>query len=530
MKVKLEGLIRSATVISSLTLLSRVLGFVRDMAIAYVLGAGYKADVFFVAFRLPNLFRRLYAEGSLSLPYMPEMGKRYALGDDVKFSGLANNLGSFAVFFYLGLTLLGVTAAPLFVSLLAPGFVGSGAKWHLTVKLMRWLFPYVFCIGVAGFVMALLNTHEHFTAPAASPILLNMSMLALLGIGGYFRLAPEWSLTWGVFLGGFLQIIFQFHWVRPLMVRWTLTRWWRSPEVFGVLRLLVPTMLGAAVYHLNIFVATLFASFLTVGSIAFLYYAERLIQFPLGLFGGAISTSVLPRFTRQAALGEWAAFRQQVVEALELVWFLTIPAAAGLWAIRVPLIRLLFERGEFSGISTLMTADALGYFAIGLWAVAGFRILVGAWYAMGRAYVTVWTGVGALAINVFLSLLFVGPLGHSGLALAISLAAIVNLLSLIIALGKYLGGIHEGRLLFSAARCFTAAIIMAAVVRALARLTYSGGLLEGGLLILGLVSWILAGVLIYLGAILLVGLPEGVMRAWETRRESGTVRNIAREE
>jgi len=267
-----------------------------------------------------------------------------------------------------------------------------------------------------------------------------------------------------------------------------------------------------------------------VGSIAFLYYAERLIQFPLGLFGGAISTSVLPRFTRQAALGEWAAFRQQVVEALELVWFLTIPAAAGLWAIRVPLIRLLFERGEFSGISTLMTADALGYFAIGLWAVAGFRILVGAWYAMGRAYVTVWTGVGALAVNVFLSLLFVGPLGHSGLALAISLAAIVNLLSLIIALGKYLGGIHEGRLLFSAARCFTAAIIMAAVVRALARLTYSGGLLEGGLLILGLASWILAGVLIYLGAILVVGLPEGVMRAWETRRESGTVRNIAREE
>jgi len=155
MKVKQIGLIRSATLIGSLTLLSRVLGFLRDMAIAYFLGAGYKADVFFVAFRIPNLFRRLYAEGSLSLPYMPEMGKAYALSDDVRFSGLANNLGGFAVFFYLGLTLLGVTAAPLLVSLLAPGFVGSGAKWHLTVKLTRWLFPYVFCIGVAGFVMGL---------------------------------------------------------------------------------------------------------------------------------------------------------------------------------------------------------------------------------------------------------------------------------------------------------------------------------------------------------------------------------------
>jgi len=208
-----------------------------------------------------------------------------------------------------------------------------------------------------------------------------------------------------------------------------------------------------------------------------------------------------------------------VVEALELVWFLTIPAAAGLWAIRVPLIRLLFERGEFSEISTLMTADALGYFALGLWAVAGFRVLVGAWYAMGRAYVTVWTGVGALATNVFLSLLFVGPLGHSGLALAISLAAIVNLLSLIIVLGRHLGGIHEGRLLLSAVRCLTAAIIMAVVVRALAQFTYSGGLLEGGLLILGMGSWILAGVLIYLGAILLVGLPEGVKTAWAARKQ-----------
>jgi putative peptidoglycan lipid II flippase len=517
MKVKQIGLIRSATVISSLTLLSRMLGFLRDMAIAYVLGASYKADVFFVAFRIPNLFRRLYAEGSLSLPFMPEMGKVYAFSDEIGFSGLANNLGSFAAFFYLGLTLLGVTAAPFFVSLLAPGFVGNSAKWHLTVQLTRWLVPYVFCIGVAGFVMALLNTHEHFAAPAAAPILLNLSMLALLGIGGYFKLAPEWSLTWGVFLGGFLQVAFQFHWARPLVVRWGLTRWWRSPEVPAVLKLLVPTVLGAAVYHLNIFIATLFASFLPVGSISYLYYAERLVQFPLALFAGAISTSVLPSFTRQTALGEWAVFRRQVVEALELVWFLTIPAAAGLWAIRVPLVHLLFERGEFNEISTLMTADALGYFALGLWAVAGFRVLVGAWYALGRAYVTVWTGAGALAINILLSIFLVGPLGHSGLALAISIAATANVLSLIILLGKHLGNIQVGRLFLSSARCFTAAIIMAAVIRALVAFTYGGGLLEGALLIPGLGTWLLAGVLIYLGVILLMGLPEGVKRAWVER-------------
>jgi putative peptidoglycan lipid II flippase len=513
------GLIRGATVISGLTLLSRVLGFLRDMAIAYVLGASYKADIFFVAFRIPNLFRRLYAEGSLSLPYMPEMGKAYALSDDLRFGELVNNLGSLATFLYLGLTLLGVTAAPLFVSLLAPGFVGSGAKWHLTVKLTRWLFPYVFCIGVAGFFMALLNTHEHFTAPAASPILLNVSMLALLGIGGYFKLAPEWSLTWGVFLGGFFQLAFQFHWARPLVRKWNLARWWRSPEASAVIKLLVPTVLGAAVYHLNIFIATLFASFLTVGSISYLYYAERLIQFPLGLFGGAVSTSVLPRLTRQTALGEWAAFRQQIVEALELVWFLTIPAAAGLWAIRVPLVHLLFQRGEFNEMSTMMTADALGYFAFGLWAVAGFRVLVGAWYAIGRAYVTVWTGVGTLAINVLLSIFLVGPLGHSGLALAISVAATANLVCLIILLGSHLKGMHGGRLLMSNARCLTAAILMAVVIRALERFAYGGGLLEGGLLLLCLGGWVVAGVLIYLGAIWLMGLPEGVKAAWAARRQ-----------
>ncbi|MGD9208179.1 MAG: murein biosynthesis integral membrane protein MurJ, partial [Syntrophobacterales bacterium] len=334
MNAKEAGLLKSATLISSLTLLSRVLGFVRDMAIAYFLGSGFKADVFFVAFRIPNLFRRLYAEGSLSLPYMPELGKGYALGDHSSFSRLASNLGGLTCAFYFGLTLLGVTTAPLVVSLLAPGFVGSGVKWQLTVSLTRWLLAYVFCIGVAGFVMAILNTHEHFGIPAAAPTLLNVCMLGALGLGTYFSIAPEWSLTGGVVLGGFLQLTFQWHWARRLVVQWRPSRWWRAPETQAVIRLLVPTVLGAAVYHLNIFVATLFASFLTVGSISYLYYAERLIQFPLGLFGSAIGTSVLPQLTRQSALQEWQTFRQQVVEAMELLWFLTIPAAAGLWVIR----------------------------------------------------------------------------------------------------------------------------------------------------------------------------------------------------
>jgi len=529
MNVKETGLLKSATLISSLTLLSRVLGFIRDMAIAYFLGSGFKADIFFVAFRIPNLFRRLYAEGSLSLPYMPELGKGYALGDHSSFGRLASNLGGLTCTFYFGLTLLGVTTAPLVVSLLAPGFVGSGAKWQLTVSLTRWLLPYVFCIGVAGFVMAILNTHEHFGAPAAAPSLLNLCMLGMLGLGSYFSIAPEWSLTWGVVLGGFLQLAFQWHWARRLVVRWKPSRWWRAPETQTVLRLLLPTVLGAAVYHLNILVATLFASFLTVGSISYLYYAERLIQLPLGLFGSAIGTSVLPQLTRQSALQEWQAFRQQVVEAMELLWFLTIPAAAGLWVIRIPLVHLLFQRGEFNEISTRMTAEALGYFALGLWAVAGFRVLVGAWYALDGAYVTVWAGVGALAINVILSVLLVGPLGHSGLALAVSIAAIANVLLLMLLLSRRLGGIQGGRLLLSSGRCLLASFIMAVVVQTLCRYSYDGGKLTGGSLALGLGCWVAAGILIYLGCIMLLGLPEGVKHAWAARGRSEAVKDTPKE-
>lgn len=515
-----KNLLRSATRISSLTLLSRVLGFIRDMAIAYFLGSGFKADIFFVAFRIPNLFRRLYAEGSLSLPYMPELGKRYALGNASSFSQLASNLSGLTCAFYFGLTLLGVTTAPLVVSVLAPGFVGSGAKWQLTVSLTRWLLPYVFCIGAAGFIMAILNTHGHFGAPAAAPSLLNLSMLGMLGLGTYFSIAPEWSLSCGVILGGFLQLAFQWHWARRLVVGWRMSRWWRAPETKAVLRLLVPTVLGAAVCHLNIFVATLFASFLTVGSISYLYYAERLIQFPLGLFGSAIGTSVLPQLTRQSALQDWQDFRQQVVEAMELIWFLTIPAAAGLWVIRTPLVHLLFQRGEFNEIATRMTAEALGYFALGLWAVAGFRVLVGAWYALDGAYVTVWAGVGALVVNVILSVLLVGPLGPSGLALAVSIAAIANVLLLMLLLSKRLGGIQGGRLLLSGGRCLFASFVMAVVVKTFSQYSYAGGKLTGGLLALGLGCWLAAGILIYLGCIMLLGLPEGVKRVWQERRRS----------
>jgi putative peptidoglycan lipid II flippase len=273
---------------------------------------------------------------------------------------------------------------------------------------------------------------------------------------------------------------------------------------------------------MNIFVATLFASFLSAGSISCLYYAERLIQFPLGLFGAAIGTSVLPRLTRQSALEDWAAFRRQVAEAVELVWFLTVPAAIGLWVIRGPLVHLLFQRGEFTEISTLMTAEALGYYTLGLWAVAGSRVLVGAWFALGQAYIMVWAGLGGLAINVVLSALFIGPMKHGGLALATSIAAVVNFFLLILLLDKRIGGIYGGRLFRSGGRCLLASLLMGLVVGCLSILSYSGGPLEGVFLALAVLCWVAAGVGVYLGSILFLGLPEGVRNVWAARRQRGS--------
>jgi putative peptidoglycan lipid II flippase len=228
---------------------------------------------------------------------------------------------------------------------------------------------------------------------------------------------------------------------------------------------------------------------------------------------------VLPYLTRQNALREWSAFRRQVIESIELIWFLTIPAAVGLWVIRVPLVRLLFERGEFTETSTLMTAEALGYFALGLWAVAGLRLLVVAWYALDGAHVTVLTGVGALALNIVLSGLLVTTLGHGGLALAISVSAIVNWLTLLVLLERRLGTIEGRRLLRSGLSCLSGALVMGVMVRVLCRFTYGGGTDEGGLLLLALAAWIVVGVLVYSGVIAWLGVPQGVKTAWNAWRQ-----------
>jgi putative peptidoglycan lipid II flippase len=209
-----------------------------------------------------------------------------------------------------------------------------------------------------------------------------------------------------------------------------------------------------------------------------------------------------------------------VVEAIELLWFFTIPSAAGLWVIRKPLVQLIFQRGEFGEMATLLTAEAVGYFALGLWAVAGFRVLVGAWYALDGAHITVWTGAGALFFNVVLSALLVGPLGHSGLALAISISTTVHLLLLIFLLRKQLDGIQSGRLARSSLRSLFASIFMAVLVHALCQSGYVGGKLEGGKLMLSLVCWVVVGVVIYLVCMMLLGLPEGVKRVLQARGRS----------
>ncbi|MBW1982079.1 MAG: murein biosynthesis integral membrane protein MurJ [Deltaproteobacteria bacterium] len=508
---------RPAALISGLTLVSRILGFARDVVIAYVLGASVITDVFFVAFRIPNLFRRLYADGFLSLPFMHAFGRSQVLADGEAFRNVSSSLFCLTTSIYTAVLIVGELAAPVLVAICAPGFIHAEAEYNLTVSLTRLLLPYILLIGATGFFMAVLNSRDHFAAPAAAPALLNVSMIAALLLGQWFMAAPVWALSWGVLIGGLLQLLLQLPRGSKFISMQGCKQWWRHHVCKQTSRIILPTVLGAAVNQLNIFVATMFASFLAAGSISFLYYGERLMQFPLGIFASAVATSVMPTLTRHNAAMEWAAFRQQLVEAIEILFFFTIPAAAGLWILREPLIRLVLERGEFGAAASSMTAEALGYYALGLWAVAGCRLLVAAWYALNRPYVPFFAGLAALTSNVLLCLALVESMGLGGLALATSLAAAIQLVILLALLVKRLQSMETCRLLGGGLRCLLASALMALLVHYLYALAIGSDFVMPGNSLLPICGCILVGVFTYLGIISLLGLPPSVKNIWQER-------------
>jgi putative peptidoglycan lipid II flippase len=431
-------LARSAGVIGSLTFMSRILGFIRDILIAYAFGTTRAAEAFVVSFKLPNLFRDLVGEGAMNAAIVPVLTETRTLKGEEAFRRLAT-----ALFFWLGsflfaLAIAGVVFAPIVVRLVAPGFVNDPEKFDLTVRLTRLIFPFIFLVGLSAYLMGLLNTMKNFATSALSSSLLNITMIAALCF-----VVPVWGvqgLALGILLGGLIQCAPQI--ISLFRVGF---KFMRSPllhdGVIKIMHLMGPRLWGTAVYQISVFVDTILASFVWVvgdGGQSALYYSSRIFQLPLAVFGVSIATAMLPTLSGHHAEQNKASFKGSLEFSLKNVIYASMPAAVGLAILSESIITVLFKRGEFSAYSVDVTSGALFFYSLGLVSCAVIKVLVSAFYALQDTKTPVKTATLCLFMNVGLNLMFMGPLKIGGLALATSIAATVNAVMLFVLIKKRL--------------------------------------------------------------------------------------------
>ncbi len=423
-------MLRAFATVGSLTLLSRLLGFVRDVLIARYLGAGLAADCFFVAFKLPNFFRRLFAEGAFSAAFVPlfarALGREATAAGRLRARAFAEDALASLLFVLLLFTALAETAMPWIMVVLAPGFLDEPEKFALAVDLTRLTFPYLLLISLVALFSGILNALGRFAAAAAAPILLNLVLIAaLLGFHDSATLTAH-ALAIGVSIAGIVQFLWLVHAARRAGFALRLPRPRLTPGVRRLLRVMLPVAIGAGVMQVNLVFDVVLASFLPQGSLSYLFYADRLNQLPLGVIGIAVGTVLLPRLSRALAGGRGDEAQHNHNRAIEFALLLTLPAATALAIIPAPLIRALFEHGAFSADATRLTAHALTAFALGLPAFVLVKVLVPGFFAREDTRTPVAFGLIAMAANVVLSLALIWSLAHVGLALATTLAAWLN--------------------------------------------------------------------------------------------------------
>ncbi len=440
---------RAAGAVGSLTMVSRLFGFARDLVLAMTFGASASADAFFVAFRIPNIQRRILGEGAVSAAMIPVYGEYVNTRSEEDTRAFASNLFNIQLAVLIITSLAIVVFAPYLIMAFAPGFIDEPDKFELTVTLTRWMGPYLILVGMSAYCMGILNTHGVFSLSAAAPILVNMMMIVGALILSPYLEQPILGLAIGVLMGGALQFLVQF----PTTLKKGLTlssRFdWKEAGIIKVGKLLGPAVLSFGVYEINLLVDTLLASLLAAGSVSYLYYANRLVQLPLGVFGVALGVAILPMLTGQAARKEIEELRETLAFGIRLILFITVPATVGLIILSFPIINTLWERGEFVRTTSEGTSLALVFYSVGLCAFAGTRVMVSAFYSFQDTKTPMKIGIYAMLINVVLAVILMGPLQHGGIALATSLASIYNAGALVHLMRKRLGRMGGRKILSS---------------------------------------------------------------------------------
>ncbi|MDX9707193.1 MAG: murein biosynthesis integral membrane protein MurJ [Azospira sp.] len=420
------NLLKALVTVSGMTLLSRILGFVRDFVIARSFGAGMMTDAFFVAFKLPNLLRRMFAEGAFSQAFVPILGEYRNRRGEAETKRLVDHVATLLFIVLTGIAALGVLGAPILVHISAPGFAADAGKFGLTVELTRITFPYILFMSLVALAGGILNTWSRFALPAFTPVLLNLSFIVMALFAAPYFDPPVLALAWAVFLGGALQLALQLPALAKINMLPRFSLDWRDEGVRRILLLMVPALLGVSVSQVSLLINTIFASFLGPGSVSWLYYADRLMEFPAGMLGVALGTILLPSLAKYHAGDEREEYSKLLDWGLRLTLLLAAPAALGLALLSVPLITTLFFHGAFTADDVLRTREALVAYSLGLLGLILVKVLAPGFYARQNIRTPVKIALVSLFATQAMNLAFVWHLKHAGLALAIGLAACLN--------------------------------------------------------------------------------------------------------
>ena len=429
---KPRGVLRSSAIVSVMTMLSRVLGLIRDVVFARFIGAEAGADAFFVAFKIPNFLRRLFAEGAFAQAFVPVLSEYREKGSVEAVRGLLDRVAGCLGLTLVGLTVFAVVGAPLLTMVFAPGFVGDAVRYPLATDMIRITFPYLLLISMTGLAGAILNSYDQFAVPAFTPVLLNVSLISAAVLAAPYFERPVMALAWGVLVAGVVQLLFQL----PFLVRLGLMPRpmvdWQHEGVRRVLGLMAPAIFGVSVSQINLLLDTIIASLLPTGSVSWLYYSDRLAELPLGVFAIAIATVILPGLSRQHANADPQQFGATLDWAVRMVLMIALPASLALILLAEPILSTLFLYGKTTVVDIEMSAYSLRAYALGLTAFMLIKVLAPGFYARQDMKTPVRIGIIAMVSNMGLNVLFVVPLyyllnlGHLGLALATAVSAALN--------------------------------------------------------------------------------------------------------